>query len=122
MGRCKCCLFLIFGITTIISTIFLSSCESEPFLSMTETVEVFNSSRDFVKTIDDNYGYETKFEYHYASTYYIYVLYDGYAFCPEVKSYSPTFKTESDSYDGPIKKNDICIECGYKWSEHRHAN
>lgn len=122
MERSKYRLFLKLGIVSLVLIISLSSCDPEPFLSKTETVEAFNSSIDFVKSIDESYGYSAKYNYHYASPYYKYVLYDGYAFCPEVKSYSPTFKTESDNHNGPINKYDICIDCGFTWREHRHTN
>lgn len=111
-------LSLITGFVIVILTILLSSCEHEPFVSRSVTVEVYNASKDVVREVDKNYGYNFQYEYHYANTYYKYVIYDDDVKCPIVKSASPVFKTESDNANGPIRKNDICIDCGYKWIEH----
>ena len=111
---------LITGFVILTSTISLSSCDNEPFVSRYETVESFNSSRKLASDIvHGDLGYERRHEDHYANTYYKYVLFDGNVKCPVVKSANPEFKTESDNQNGPIHKNDICIDCGYKWIEHK---
>lgn len=103
----------------VVSTVVLSSCGSEPFVSKTETVEAYNSSiRVASEIVYGELGYEKRYEEHYASTYYKYVLTDGNVKCPVIKSCSPVFKTESDNPNGPIHVNDICIDCGYTWKEH----
>ena len=112
-------LSLIMGIVIVIFAISLSSCESEPYVSRTQTVEIFNSSIDVVKAVEENHGYDFGCDYHYANTSYKYVLFDGNVYCPvDTKSGNPEFKTESNNLNGPIHKNDICIDCGYKWRDH----
>lgn len=108
---------IIIGSVIVASAISLSSCSNEPFVSKTETVESYNSRLRFVSEVSE---YESLYENHYASTYYKYVLIDGNATCPVIKSYNTEFKTESDNYNGPIHVNDICIDCGYTWKEHKH--
>lgn len=112
-------LSLIIGFVIVVLTILLSSCEHEPFVSRNETVEGYNASIDFVRDVENNQGYNFKSKYHYAKTYYKYVIFDDNVKCPEVKSPNPIFKTESDSPNGPIQKNDKCIDCGYKWIDHK---
>ena len=112
-------LFIIIGCAIIISAISLSSCENEPFVSKVETVEAYNAAIDVVKEVDKNYGYNFKNIGNYANRYYKYVLIDSYVRCPVDSSADPVFKTESDSKNGPIHKNDICIDCGYRWKDHK---
>ena len=112
-------LLLIKGLLIVIITVLLPSCEREPYVTRSETVEVYNSSLDVVNEVDKNYGYNFKYKPNYANPYYKYVIYDDDVKCPVVKSSSPVFKTGSDNPNGPIHKNDICIDCGHKWIEHK---
>lgn len=111
---------IIIGSVIVASIISLSSCSYDPFVSKTETVEDYNYKIRFASEVVGNLGYDEIYEKHYANTYYKYVLIDGNATCPVTISYNTDFKTESDNYNGPIHVNDICIDCGYTWKEHKH--
>lgn len=111
---------LIVGFAIVTSTFSFTSCGRKPFVSKSQTVESYNSSiRVASEIVHENLGYERRYEDHYASTYYKYVLTDGNVRCPVTKSASPVFKTESDNPNGPIHVNDICIDCGHTWKEHK---
>lgn len=110
---------LITGFVILTFTIPLSSCSDGPFVSRTETVETFNSSRALASAlVHGDLGYEKRYENHFACRLYKYVLFDDYVKCPVVKSANPVFKTESNDQNGPIHKSDICIDCGYAWRDH----